>query len=138
MTDMISEETVSGKQLVQTKRIDNYIPYVEVAPKVVRRKTGIHLPGTSDSLEGEVGLVVSVNSNYSGELVLYPKILKKKMRVLGVERYFVPEHEIFCGLELSDDLTIEDVVSEDWKERYSRQTDEPKFEDRRKKLSIGV
>jgi hypothetical protein len=141
MTDIQKEKAVGQKGLIKTKRIDNWIPHIEVIPKRIMKKEGIQIPQMTDPYQGEIGLVVSTNCSYTGELVLYCKHMKKRLVVFDSEKLFIPETEVLCAIELSDDLMALDYISQHIIDDYERQADNadgPQYEDRRMKRFIPV
>lgn len=141
MTDMQKEKAVGQEGLIKTKRIDNWIPHIEVIPKRIVKKVGLDIPQMTDPYQGEIGLVVSANCSYTGELVLYCKHMKKRLIVFDETKLFIPETEVLCAVELPDELEAVDYVSEEWMQRYSEQADDadgPQYEDRRSKKYIPV
>ena len=121
---------------IKTKRIDNWIPYLEVIPKKIKRANGIYIAQMTEPYAGEIGLVVSTGSSVDGKLVMYDKHLKKKVNIDGKDRLFVAEENILCEVELDSGMEIVDYTATDFGECF--RAEEPRFEDRRLKNYVGV
>jgi len=121
---------------MKTKQIDNLIPHIEVSPRRLVKKGAIDVAQMTDPYAGEIGLCFTENSQFYNELVIYNKHVKKKLIVDGQELFFVPEHEIMCGIELEEGYEALPYMDKEWMERYARQADDadgPQFQDNRLK-----
>lgn len=123
---------------IKTKRIDNWCPYLEVEPKIIRRKSGIDVVQMTEPYSGEIAKVLSVGGPVEGKLVMYDKHLKKKVRIDGEDRWFIAEEYVLCEVELEDGMEAVDYAKKNLFDGLSKQTDEKRFEDRRLKNYIEV
>lgn len=99
---------------MKTKQIDNWVRYVEVIPKRIIKVNGLDIPQMTDPYQGEVGLVITKNSSYENELICYPKHNKKKIILMGIDRFFIAEYDVLCGIELGEDYNAVDFMSQEW------------------------
>ena len=136
LNDIQKEKVVMSKDCLRTKRIDNWIPYLEVVPKKIKRDNGLFVAQMTEPYAGEIGLVVSTGSTVDGKLVLYDKHLKKKVKIDTEDRWFIAEENVLCEIEILDGMEIVDYVSADFGESF--RAEEPRFEDRRLKNYIEV
>ena len=135
MIDIQKDKDIMTESCIKTKRIDNWIPYVEVVPKQIRRKSGIEVAQMTEPYAGQVGLVVSSNTVVEGKLVLFDKHCKKRVTIHDQEKYFVAEEQILCEIELDESMEAVDYLTESG---LIKPMDEKLYEDRRLKNYIEV